>query len=152
MTHSFLNPEPQFNEETLRLKANPSKGQKAPFLDRVLAELINNAYIFSALMIIQGWVTDPTAQILIMGITLGGFMAFFPHGLTPGKYVMRLRVIRLNENLQAGFWQMVLRELVGKTISQLAFYLGFLWIPFNQNGCGWHDLLAQTVVIKETPK
>jgi uncharacterized RDD family membrane protein YckC len=44
---------------------------------------------------------------------------------------------------------MLVREIVGKTISGAVFLLGYLWILFDRERQGWHDKLANTYVVQE---
>ena len=88
-------------------------------------------------------------QIIVIGfyfVLIGGFLA---QGLTPGKYIMHLRVIDVRTHQAAGLWTMIIREVFGKFVSGMAFYLGYLWILIDPNSQTWHDRLAQTVVVRE---
>jgi uncharacterized RDD family membrane protein YckC len=66
-------------------------------------------------------------------------------GYTPGKYVVKLRVVRV-DGLRLGFWRSVLRA-VCYYLSALLLFLGFVWIIFDKNRQGLHDKIANTVVI-----
>lgn len=66
-------------------------------------------------------------------------------GYTPGKYVVGLRVVRL-DGLRLGFWRCTLRA-VCYYLSALLLFLGFIWIIFDKNRQGLHDKIVNTVVI-----
>jgi len=66
-------------------------------------------------------------------------------GYTPGKYVLQLRVVRV-DGLRLGFWRSVLRA-VCYYLSALLLFMGFIWIIFDKNRQGLHDKIANTVVI-----
>jgi uncharacterized RDD family membrane protein YckC len=66
-------------------------------------------------------------------------------GYTPGKYVVKLRVVRA-DGLRLGFWRSVLRA-VCYYLSALLLFMGFIWIIFDKNRQGLHDKIANTVVI-----
>ena len=71
-------------------------------------------------------------------------------GQTLGKIITGIRVIPTGEgrgNLSAG--QVILREVVGKFLSSLVFGLGYMWVGWNKKKKGWHDLIANTFVIRE---
>ncbi len=70
----------------------------------------------------------------------------FAHGTTFGKLVLRVQVVRVNGE-PPGFWTMLLREVIGKLLSGLLLYLGFLWAIWDQNRQAWHDKIAGTVVV-----
>ena len=68
-------------------------------------------------------------------------------GATLGKMAMGLKVITVNgEPLTVG--RAFLREVIGKFISAIAFYLGFLWVIWDPMKQGWHDKIAGTYVVK----
>ena len=70
------------------------------------------------------------------------------NGQTPGKKVMNLKVVRA-DNLQYLDWGKVfLREVIGKYISLILFYLGYLWYFMSEKRQTWHDSLAKTYVVK----
>jgi len=73
-------------------------------------------------------------------------LILFRNGLTPGKKILGIKVIK-EDGGRAGFITMLIREVVGKSISSLIFSLGFLWILFDRENQGWHDKLMNTYVI-----
>jgi len=69
-------------------------------------------------------------------------------GRTPGKMVLRLKVIR--ENGEApGFGTAFLRW-IGYFLSSLPLNLGFIWIAFDGKKQGFHDKIAGTVVVLDS--
>ncbi len=50
---------------------------------------------------------------------------------------------------RAGFFTMLIREVIGKFISSLVLGLGFLWIVLDKEKQGWHDKLMSTYVVQE---
>lgn len=83
--------------------------------------------------------------LLLLNMT---YYTFF-HGVggqTPGKMIMGIKVIRsTGEEMTPGF---AFLRWVGYLVSQLVFYLGFLWVAFDRKKQGWHDKIAGTVVIR----
>jgi len=68
-------------------------------------------------------------------------------GQTLGKIIFRTRVVRTNgQSLR--FSDAVLRAS-GYYISAIGFGCGFLWALIDEKRQGWHDKIAQTVVIKK---
>jgi len=61
--------------------------------------------------------------------------------------VLSIKVFNTEGN-KPGLGTAALREIVGKTISTLVIYLGFLWIAFDMKKEGWHDKIAGTCVVK----
>ncbi|WP_068513477.1 RDD family protein [Caldimicrobium thiodismutans] len=74
-------------------------------------------------------------------------LLFFSRGTTLGKMVLGMRVVK-TDGRRAGFFTMLFRELIGKSISGFFFSLGFLWILLDRERQGWHDKLASTYVVE----
>ncbi len=70
-------------------------------------------------------------------------------GQTPGKMVTGIMVVDKQGKLP-GLWRAALRELLGKLISALALFIGFLWIAWDPCKQGWHDKLAGTYVVRRS--
>jgi uncharacterized RDD family membrane protein YckC len=67
-------------------------------------------------------------------------------GQTIGKRILGLKVVRTTgESMNLGI---AFLRWVGYIISSSIFYLGFIWIAFDQKKRGWHDRIAGTLVIK----
>ena len=66
-------------------------------------------------------------------------------GYTPGKYVLKMRVVR-TDGLRLGFWRGALRA-VGYYLSAILLFGGFIWIIFDKKRQGLHDKIVNTVVI-----
>jgi uncharacterized RDD family membrane protein YckC len=70
-------------------------------------------------------------------------------GQTPGKRVLGVRVMRADgTRLRLGN---ALRRQIGYWISAI-FFLGFLWILFDNKRQGFHDKLADTIVTYSWPE
>jgi uncharacterized RDD family membrane protein YckC len=135
----------------------------AGFGIRFLAFLID--YIFTALILVLPLViyflTDPYArevaekqnggslgtQIAIILLWIYFVIRIARHGQTPGKKIMKVKVIRLKDGQVPGFLRAIIRESVGKWLSNF-FLLGYLWVIWDKKKQGWHDKIAGTVVIK----
>ena len=81
----------------------------------------------------------------LLGVYLVRALVLFARGTTPGKWVLRMYVFK-ESGQRAGFFTMLFREWIGKWISAVVLYLGFLWILFDPDRQGWHDKLASTYV------
>ena len=68
---------------------------------------------------------------------------------TPGKHVMKLRVVQVN-GLRLEWKHAFTRALVS-LLSGYAVLIGYLWAKWEKDQRTWHDLLAQTVVIPAEP-
>lgn len=66
-------------------------------------------------------------------------------GQTPGKALLGLRVVSM-DGKPLHYGKAILR-LLGYFFSGVPFYLGFLWIIFDDHRQAWHDKIAGTCVI-----
>lgn len=75
-------------------------------------------------------------------------LAMWAYGLTPGKWILGIRVVRADTGIPVGFWRMALRQVIGQFLSAIICYLGFIWALFDRNRQAWHDKIAKTLVIQ----
>ena len=71
-------------------------------------------------------------------------------GLTVGKWATGLRILR-EDGSNIGIGRAFLRHFVGYPLSFLTFGLGFLAAALTMRGRGLHDLIADTIVVREGP-
>lgn len=116
--------------------------------------------LLSTLMIIILW--DPItnaktleSMILVTNSFLLEYMAikivyhtFFimQYGATIGKIVMKIRVVELATLSNPGFLSAFNRS-VFRVVSEMLFYLGFVWAMLDPYRRGWHDRTARTLVV-----
>jgi len=76
------------------------------------------------------------------------YQAFFVmnYGATLGKMATKIRVIEIR-TLQNPSVLSSLNRAIFRVISEMIFYLGFLWGMMNPSRQSWHDLTAKTLVI-----
>jgi uncharacterized RDD family membrane protein YckC len=86
--------------------------------------------------------------IYILVSTVYDILFWMLAGQTPGKRVLGLRVLRTNgERLR---FRNALGRQLGYWISAV-FFLGFVWILFDNKRQGFHDKLGGTVVVYSWP-
>ena len=68
-------------------------------------------------------------------------------GATPGKKIMGLRIVREDHSLDLSIGQLFFRETVGRLLSTLPFFLGYLWVSWDKERKTFHDMLAKTRVV-----
>jgi len=119
--------------------------------------VILNFFGFSARDLRLDAPTRPTLAVLeLIIVALSGLavLLFVPAyfvvawvlvGATPGKRILGLKVIRTGGQ-RLSWWRAIVR-LVGYWISAVALFLGFLWVLVDTRRQGWHDKLADTIVI-----
>ena len=138
------------NREGLSLADN-KKRSVAFFIDEIL---------LSFLLIIALWDSFSDAQTIEDMINLTNmfvleymamkiiYQAFFTmqYGASIGKIVMKIRVIEIrtldNPNVLSA-----LNRAIFRVISEMFFYLGFLWGMLDPSRQTWHDKTAKTLVV-----
>lgn len=68
------------------------------------------------------------------------------YGASIGKIVMKIRVIEITTLSNPGFLSSFNRS-VFRVVSELLFYLGFVWAMLDPYRRSWHDRTARTLVI-----
>jgi len=68
---------------------------------------------------------------------------------TPGKMATKLTILDASTGGPMNFRQAIIRY-IGYIISTLPLGLGYIWVGFDKRKQGWHDKLANTVVIRST--
>ncbi len=84
-------------------------------------------------------------QYLLPGLYFGYF--WWRQGATPGMRAVHIRVVRAADGGPITGQQAFLRA-VGYWVSSAVFYLGYIWILFDDRHQGWHDKIAETYVIE----
>jgi len=76
------------------------------------------------------------------------YQAFFvmQYGATLGKLAMKIRVIDI-KNIDNPNVLISLNRAIFRVVSEMFFYLGFLWGMMDPNRQTWHDKTAKTLVI-----
>lgn len=63
-----------------------------------------------------------------------------------GKMAMRLRVVSVDSGGIPG-WGAAINRAIFRVISEMIFYLGFIWAMFDPFNQAWHDRSARTIVV-----
>jgi uncharacterized RDD family membrane protein YckC len=147
----------------------PTSPRYAGFVTRLIACLIDLAILavivlllaaaaqaIGALLTLYGVLFSKPAQEVgpvRIAIALLGLLAVIVYpvafwvlaGQTPGKALMGLRVVRLDQKpMTIG---RALARYGGYWLAALPLFVGFLWILYDQRRQGWHDKLAGTCVL-----
>lgn len=134
---------------------------KAGFWIRFVAVLIDSLLVTSvqavfgiALSLIGSGMANQ--ELLVGGVSFMfgsvvsvAYYVFFTGycGQTPGKMALRIKVIR-TDGSDLSYGRAFLREAVGKFISALILFIGYLMAAFDSQKQGLHDRMADTYVIK----
>lgn len=123
----------------------------ATFIERFLAVLID-AVIIMIVGVILGTIfgqDSPIAQLLNMLVAMGYYVYMVgTYGATFGKRAMNIKIVKEGGGEQVNYVDAFLREIVGKFISGIVFFVGYLWMLWDPKKQTWHDKIAKTIVIK----
>jgi uncharacterized RDD family membrane protein YckC/uncharacterized membrane protein len=101
------------------------------FLPMTQEQRVDNAFIAFVVGLVLFWVYNLVYMV--------------KSGVSVGKKFMNLQVVGINtQQVSAG--KMVVRETIGKVLSGML-GLGYVWILIDKQRQGWHDKLAQTIVV-----
>lgn len=115
---------------------------------RLIAYLIDfsvNVGLIAAMIVVTGY--NPFLVIPLI-FFFGMFKLYYwTKSTTFGKSVLNMKIIRMGTKNELNFFQMVLRQTVGKLLSFSILNLGFIWIIIDNENQGWHDKILDCVVI-----
>jgi len=135
----------------------------AAFLDGAIVGVVNILVGFIIGMITAGGMAVAGSRSAISGRFLGGAIAqlfsflisfgYFIYftgssGQTLGKKALKIKVIKTETNQAPGYVSAFLREVVGKFLSMVIFFLGYFWMIWDKEKQTWHDKIAGTLVVK----
>ncbi len=146
-------------EETVQERLEREQLELASVKKRAVATLIDEV-LLSFLLIIILWDSFQSAQtmeemIMLTNAFVLEFMAmkiayqtFFivQYGATVGKIAMKIQVIELS-SMSTPTIICALNRAIFRVISEMIFYLGFIWGMLDPARQTWHDKTARTVVI-----
>lgn len=87
-------------------------------------------------------------NLLSLIISVGYFVGYQGYsGQTLGKKVMGIRVVD-GQGKKPSYFTFFLREVVGKLISGIILFIGYLMVLWDGKKQGLHDKIASTYVVK----
>ena len=96
---------------------------------------------------------DPHSLLAAMGTLLVLFVGYLilfdagPRGATPGKRLMRIRVVDEEGAPRIGYRRAAVRRAIW-FVGGLCLYLGWIWVFFDRHRRAWHDKAVGTLVVK----
>lgn len=127
--------------------SGPSTQARAGFWRRFAASLIDGIVIGVALVLLTlafkqgGYLVG-----LLAGVGYFVYLEGGPGGQTAGKAAMGIRVIDIDSGGSIGYLRAFVRYL-GRIVSAIPLYLGYLWMLWDGERQCWHDKFANDVVI-----
>jgi uncharacterized RDD family membrane protein YckC len=86
-------------------------------------------------------------DLISFAISIGYFVYFWGRGQTLAMRLFHLRVADATTGLPIGYGRAALRYL-GYILSVIVCYIGLIWAAFDSRKQGWHDKIANTVVLQ----
>ncbi len=85
--------------------------------------------------------------LIAIVVTFGYWIYFWgSSGQTLGMRLLRLRVVDANTGAPIGYGRATIRLLM-TFVNTWACYVGWIWVAFDARKQGWHDKVANSVVI-----
>ncbi len=135
-------------------KSQPS-APYASFLQRLIAAIIDAILVgivigfLNAIIFRSGQEGNP---VFINPFQILGWAYFIfmdvQYGATLGKMALGLRVQNETTGANLTWVDALLRETVGKILSGLPIFIGYLWMIGDAKKQTWHDKLAKSVVVR----
>lgn len=94
------------------------------------------------------WFMGPGDVLVNLVLPAVMVIALWIHlGATPGKMAMSARIVDADTGAPLTTTQSVIRY-VGYFVSMIPFGVGYLWVAFDRRKQGWHDKMANSVVVR----
>ena len=131
--------------------AQGASGPRANFGQRLAAYLIDVIILAIPYGILLAVVEPVVAYLfaLVIGIVYFSYFEGSASGQTPGKKVLKIRVVDFNSGGPIGMGRALVRY-VARIVSSIPFALGYLWMLWDREKQTWHDKLGSTVVVPES--
>ncbi len=84
-------------------------------------------------------------QVILLKVIYHTFFVWM-YGATPGKMLLKIKIVSIEDFEKPNMMNSFIRAVV-RIVSEMLFYLGFLWAVFDSVNQAWHDKAAKTVVI-----
>jgi len=131
-----------------RLLAALMDGAMVGFLSFMLAFVIGLVAVFTSLIHLEGTsgVLELLMLLCLVFFSIIYYIGFWTNaGQTMGNTVVGIKVVRADGS-RVSLGRALLRY-IGYIINASLFSIGFLWAAFDPKRQGWHDKLADTLVV-----
>jgi len=157
-------PQPGYDPQPVHGGQPGPSGPRASFGSRVAATLIDAVIltlIFVALAIVifvpvvlidrNSEVLAGLASLVLFAVATAAFVAYAAleggrRGQTIGKRLMGIRVIDYGTGAPIGIGRAILRGII-RQLGGIPLYLGWLWMLWDPERQGWHDKVANDLVV-----
>jgi uncharacterized RDD family membrane protein YckC len=124
-------------------------GPRAGFWQRFGAAILDGlVLLIPSIILLVIFKQGAVYQLLSTVMSLAYFTYFEggPTGQTVGKRALGIRVYDLRQGGPIGYGRGLLRQ-IGKYISAIVIFLGYLWMLWDKEKQTWHDKIAGSVVV-----
>jgi uncharacterized RDD family membrane protein YckC len=124
----------------------------AALIDSILALIL----IMPLLILVYGmeyldneaFIAGPADLLISYGLpAVLSIVLWIRFGATPGKMAIGASIVDARTGGKPSTSQYVIRYL-GYFVSMFGLFLGYLWVGFDPRKQGWHDKMANTVVVR----
>ncbi len=146
MEYRVVSEQPSEDEMTALEIASAWQRLGAALIDGVIGGLV----FVGALVVgisIGGDVGELVIPIAMLAYIVIVLALITNRGQSPGKMVINIKIVKA-DGTPLGLGSVLVREIIGKFVSSLVIYIGYIWILFDGKRQGWHDKIASTYVVK----
>jgi uncharacterized RDD family membrane protein YckC len=128
--------------------AGPGPQPRASFGIRFVAVLIDAVLLGVVGSILRAILGDAAAGLvnLVLGLGYVVYLEGSPAGQTVGKKIMNIRVVDYRTGGSIDYGRALVRY-IGKLVSGIVCFLGYLWMLWDADKQTWHDKIATTTVV-----
>jgi uncharacterized RDD family membrane protein YckC len=125
-----------------------ASGPRAGFGRRLVAALVDGIVYAVVYFILFAFLSEGAAYglALLFSLVYLTYLEGSPSGQTVGKKLLGIRVIDFATGGPIGYGRAFLRWL-GRILSSIPLYLGYLWMLWDKEKQTWHDKIANCVVV-----
>ena len=123
-------------------------GPRAGFWPRLGAVIVDAIVVIGVYLFCFLVLSESLAALILL---VGSFVYYIyfegsASGQTLGKRALGIRVIDRNTGGPIGYWRAFVRY-IGRIISSLPLYLGYLWMLWDKDKQTWHDKFVNSIVV-----
>ena len=94
------------------------------------------------------------ANAINFGVKMVAIYFYYGHfysqkGASPGKLILNLRVVNSETGKNLSYNEAFLREAIGKLISLLPLFIGYIVAGFREDKKTFHDMIFNTQVLRK---
>jgi uncharacterized RDD family membrane protein YckC len=128
-------------------RASSASGPRAGFWERLGAVILDGIFLAIPFVILVIVLKGPAYPVeLLLSIAYFVYFEGGPTGQTPGKRALGIRVVSFDSGGPIGYGRAFVR-FIGRYVSGLVIYIGYLWMLWDKEKQCWHDKFASDVVV-----